>query len=159
VPGGGPGAKIASYKCNKYGGPTAPHIFHTFIVQSRPPDLLRTEFSQIFHFSYLLAYLGEWATTRISIQRSAPVLQNAEHGEVTLRTKRDRNGSRSLGREKVPLLASGGPVFRASSEGPTDKKQLVRLGCLLRGHPDDANKTWCGSVLCPLSSKQSIGCG
>ncbi len=32
------GAEIAQYKFKKCVGPSAPHVFHTLIAQSRPPD-------------------------------------------------------------------------------------------------------------------------
>ncbi len=45
---GGLGAEIAQSKCEKYVGPSAPHIFHTLIAQYRPPDTLRTKFLRNF---------------------------------------------------------------------------------------------------------------
>ncbi len=42
--GGGLGADIAQRKWKKRVGPPAPHIFLTFVAQSRPPDPLRTRF-------------------------------------------------------------------------------------------------------------------
>ncbi len=44
VSGEGLGAEIAQYKCDKFAEPSAPHIFLTFIAQSRPPDPLGTQF-------------------------------------------------------------------------------------------------------------------
>ncbi len=46
----------------------APHIFHTFIAQARPPEPLRTQFLR----SSSLAYLGEWTTTRV-LTRVSPI--------------------------------------------------------------------------------------
>ena len=40
-------------------GPKAPHLFFTFVAQSRPPDPLRHNSNIVSLFTYFLAFPGE----------------------------------------------------------------------------------------------------
>ncbi len=59
VSGGGLGAEIAQYKCQKRVGPSAPHILQTLIVQSRPPDPLRTQILRKFSILFFHTAPGD----------------------------------------------------------------------------------------------------
>ncbi len=66
--GGGPRAEIAQYKSEECVGPKAPyffkHLYCTVSAPRHPPDTIFPQFQYIFILIYLLAYLGEWTTTR-----------------------------------------------------------------------------------------------
>ena len=55
--GGGSGGRGCAIKVKKRCGPKVPYRLYTFIVQSRPPDPLRTQLSHIFNICIL-----EWPT-------------------------------------------------------------------------------------------------
>ncbi len=63
--GGGLGAEIAQSKCEECVVPKAPHIFHTFIVQSRPSDSLRTHLLCKFNIWSLSQCTWGWTTTSL----------------------------------------------------------------------------------------------
>ncbi len=57
------GAEIAQSNCEKCVGPLHTRGFLTFIVQSRPPDFLRTElFRHMNHFNVLFLHWPTWGS-------------------------------------------------------------------------------------------------